>query len=349
MKQLIKISMLISSLCLLFGCVTMASTEDSTLQGSSFYKQVQHPENQITNGEALNLMMKPGQKQQVTVKINNLKDEEIVVESRITGARTNGNGGLEYSPNKLEEASTMKYDLPDLVSIPTETVVPASGSADLVLDISMPETEYDGIVTGGIQLVEKGQVVETTDEKGATIANKIAYVFGVTLQMNEKEVTPDFDMPSVKAGLQNYRNAIFINIENTKSMIGKELTLNAEITNKGKADVLYEKKKTDISMAPNSLMAFPISLDGERMKAGDYTAHVTLKGYDKEWSWEEDFTITKEEADKFNQQDPYLVQERGLDWKLIAIIVGSVVLFVIAIVIILKVTKKNSKKTHQKK
>lgn len=349
MKQIIRIGIIISSLYLLFGFFIIVDAAESTLQGSTFYKEVQHPENQITNGEALNLLMKPGQKQQVTVKIHNLTDEEITVQSRITGARTNGNGGLEYSPNKLKKSDTMKYDLPDLVKVPEETIVPASGTADLVLDINMPEIEYDGIVTGGIQLMEKGKTVETTDEKGATISNKIAYVFGVTLRMNEKEVIPDFDLTSVEAGLQNYRNVIFVNISNIKSMISKDLVLNAEITNKGKTDVLYEKKKTDVSMAPDSLIAFPVSLDGDRMKAGDYTAHITLSGYDNEWKWEENFTITNEEADKFNQQDPYLVQERGLDWKLIAIIVVSVILLVIIIVIISKTTKKGSKKNKSPK
>lgn len=71
----------------------------------------------------------------------------------------------------------------------------------------------------------------------------------------------------------------------------------------------YIKKKTDISLAPNSKMDFPVTLDGDIMRAGEYTSHVVLKGDDKEWKWDEDFTITDEEADRFNKQDPYLVQE----------------------------------------
>ena len=344
----IKLSVFIGCLFLLVG-MTTSVTATETLSGTGFYKEVEHPDNQITDGEALNLMMKPGQKQQVKVKIHNVTDEKIVVESKIAGARTNGNGGLEYSPTKLKKDKSMKYDLTDLVTIPSSVEVPAKGIADLVLDIAMPSTAYDGIVTGGIQLMEKDRAIETTDENGAVIENKVAYLFGVTLQMTKTEVKPDFDLVSVEAGLQNYRNAIFINLSNTQSMISKDLTLTTEITGKGKTDVLYEKKKMDISMAPHSIMQFPVSLDGDVMKAGDYEAHVVLKGYDQEWKWDKEFTITEEEADKFNQQDPYLVQERGLDWKMIGLIIGGVLLLVIIIMVILKATKKNKKKKSKRK
>ena len=345
MNKLIKISLILSSLFLLFVGVEVSAADE--LGGTSFYKKVQHPENQITDGEALNLMMKPGQKQKVSVEIINTTDKPIVVESRLSGARTNGNGGLEYAPNKFGKDKSMKYDLPDLVKIPSEVKVPANGKANLDIDISMPKTSYDGIVTGGIQLMEKNSQTETTDDQGATIVNKMAFLFGVTLQMSENEVSPDFDLVNVKPGLQNYRNAIFVDIGNKQSMIAKDLTLDVNISKKGKKESLYQKKTTTMSMAPNSLLSYPVTMDGDRMVAGDYTAHVILSGYNQQWEWSKDFTITDEEADKFNQQDPYLVQERGLNWKLVAVIVLSIVLVTLLIVLIIRFTKK-SKKKHKK-
>lgn len=346
-KFFIKINLLLLAIMLVFG-INLIVKADEGLQGTSFSKKVIHPENQLTDGEALNLLMKPGQKQKVSVEITNLSDKEIIVESRISGARTNGNGGLEYGPTKLEKDKSMKYDLPDLVKIPSEVKVPAKGKSDLILEIEAPETAYDGIVTGGIQLIQKGAGVESKDAKGATIENKIAFLFGVTLRMSEEDVAPDFELNNVKAGLQNYRNAIFINISNTKSVIAKNLVINTEITKKGKDEVLYQKKKTDISLAPNSKMDFPVTLDGDIMRAGEYTSHVVLKGDDKEWKWDEDFTITDEEADRFNKQDPYLVQERGLDWKIIGIIVICVVVLATVLVIIFKLVKSKTSKKRKK-
>lgn len=344
MKKIIKFSLIMSLMCLALSLPKQVSAADKEVV-SGFNKKVQHPENQITSGEALNLMMKPGQKQQVNVEIENYGDRETTINVKINGTRTNGSGGLEYGPNKFKKDKTMKYDLPDLVKAPTEIKVPAKSKKNLVLDISMPEASYDGIVTGGVQLMEKNQKgQETTDEKGATIVNKYAFLFGVTLRMTDKEVKPDFKLRGVKAGLANFRNAVFVNISNSESFLAKDMTLNAEVTEKGKSEVLYQKKQTDVSMAPNSLMSFPVSLEGDRMVPGDFTANIILKGYDKEWKWKKDFTITKEEADKFNNQDPYLVQERGLNWKIIALIVGGVLALVIIVVVILKLTKKKPSK-----
>lgn len=43
------------------------SAEETNKTG--FTKRVIHPDNQLTDGEALNLLMKPGQKQKVTVEL----------------------------------------------------------------------------------------------------------------------------------------------------------------------------------------------------------------------------------------------------------------------------------------
>lgn len=312
-------------------------------------KRVQHPENQISSGEALNLMMKPGQKQKINVEVENFSNKETIVLVDVNSTRTNGSGGLEYGPNKFKKDKTMKYSLTDVMKAPSELKVPAKSTAILTLDISMPETTFDGIILGGVRLMEKDQNGTTKDSNGGMIVNKLAYLFGVTLRMTDKKVSPNFELRKVKAGLSNYTNAIFVDIGNTQSFLAENMTLNVEITEKGKSDVLYQKKGTDISIAPNSLMSYAVSMDGDRMKKGDYTANIVLKGYDKEWKWKKNFVITDEEADKFNQQDPYLVQERGLNWKLVGLIVGGVLLFVIIIVVILKVTKKKPSKKGSKK
>lgn len=326
---------------LLFVSLFMFTTNSFAATG--FSKKVIHPDNQIGDGEALNLLMKPGQKQKVDVEIENYGDKETIILVSLSGARTNGSGVIEYSKSDFKKDKTMQYDLSDLVKVPNEIKVPAKGKAMLTLDISMPETEFDGIVTGGVQLMEKNQ--ETSkDTSSATINNKMAFLFGVTLFNNQKEIQPDFALRKAYGGQENYRNAILVDIANTQPKIAKAMVLNVDVTSKGKTDVLYTRKKTDIYMAPNTLMTFPVSLNGELMNAGDYTAHVVLKGYGKEWKWDEDFTITDEQADKFNQSDVYVVQERGLDIKLIVMIVGGVILAVVIIFVIFRVVKGSKKR-----
>lgn len=331
-------------------CVFFIVNSFTVFAATGFSKKVIHPENQVGEGEALNLLMKPGQKQQVEVEIENYGDKETTILVSLSGARTNGSGVIEYSKSDFKKDKTMEYDLSDVVKVPEEVKVPAKGKAMLVLDISMPDVEFDGIITGGIQLMEKGQE-ENKEKSAAAINNKMAFLFGVTLFNNQKEVQPDFTLRKAYAGQENYRNAMLVDIANTQPMIANLRTLNVDITNKGKKDVLYTRKKTDISMAPNTLMTFPISLNGELMQAGEYTAHVVLKGYGKEWKWDQDFTVTDEQADKFNQSDVYVVQERGINIKLVITIVVSVLVVIIVIYMIYRyITKKKvSKKTSKKR
>lgn len=112
------------------------------------------------------------------------------------------------------------------------------------------------------------------------------------------------------------------------------------------ADVLYEKKKAGMRMAPNSQMLFPISLEGKKMLPGVYRGQIVATAGEQKWEWEEKFEITDEEADKYNQLDVSLVQEKSLNWLVIILIVGVIVgLSLLAYFIV----KKISQDANQKK
>lgn len=296
-------------------------TKEALVEKVGFTYKIEHPENQLGDGGALNLKMTRKQFQEVTVVINNLGSAELTLLLSINGARTNPNGGLEYGPSLFKKDQSMQVDLPELIKIPQELTIPANSTANLILGIQMPEIAFGGIVTGGIQMIEKDQ--EEEESQGTTIVNKIAYLFGVTLQMLDEEVKPELQLNKAYPGQANYRNSIFLDIANIEPMILRGLMLEAKITKKDKKDLLFESKKNNMEMAPNTIMSYPISLSGEAMSAGNYTAHVTAKAQGKEWKWQNNFTITTEQADKFNQEDVSLVQDRGLNWQLIVLIFGG--------------------------
>ncbi len=169
---------------------------------------------------------------------------------------------------------------------------------------------------------------------------------------NETDITvePDLKMNKVSAGLANYRNSIFVNFSNIKAAYLEDMTVDVQIMPEKKDEVLYDSKKAGMRMAPNSMIDFPIEMNGEKMVPGNYRAHVLVTAGDKRWEWDEKFTITDEEADKFNGQDVGLVQERGIDWRLIiGIAVGLLVVVVVIFVIVHQVQKNNLKKKRKQK
>lgn len=317
-KSLILLILLLVSIVL--SPTVFAVDESSIVNEVGYIYEIQFPENQIEESGALKLKMTPGQTQTIPVKIRNLGSEELVLELSLNGARTNGGGGLEYGPSKFNKDSSMKFDLPDLAKIPEEITVAAKDEGFFDIKIEMPEIPFDGIVTGGVQLQSKNQ--PGAEGETTTIVNKIAYLFGMTLQMTEKALEPKLELKKVYPELENYRNAIFLDVSNLQAMKIDGVTLDVEIMKQGSKDVSYSSKKNNMEMAPNTLMSYPVSLGGAPMEAGNYTAHVLASAQGGEWEWDKDFTITKEQADQFNQEDVNLVQEKGIEWKWIALIVG---------------------------
>lgn len=116
---------------------------------------------------------------------------------------------------------------------------------------------------------------------------------------------------------------------------------------KGSDAVLYDTKRADMRMAPNSMIDFPLVMNGEQMEAGDYKAHIKVMSGEQKWELDKEFKITKEDADKYNSQDVSLIQENGIDWKLIVLTAG--LLFVVFLMIFFCIRYFNKKKARRKR
>ncbi|MBP1047586.1 DUF916 and DUF3324 domain-containing protein [Enterococcus sp. BWM-S5] len=324
------------------------ATSQAAEEASGFTYQVIFPENQISENGYYDLRMTPGQQQTVEILLKNHGKEELTVDVTLSGARTNPNGVVEYGPTKLEADESMKYEFTDIVKGP-ESVTLAPGAEEAVrLDITMPEASFDGIILGGIQLQRQSDETEAEENQGMMIVNEYAYVVGMVLSENDTEIAPEMSFIKAYASQPNYRNSIVIDLGNVTATPLKGVTVEAQIMGETSDTVLYDAKKLNMNMAPNTVLNFPVSMGSDAMKAGKYRAHVVATMGDKKWEWTEPFEITKEQADKFNREAVGLVQEQGLDWQLIAMIVGGVVAVVVVIFLIIHFTGKSKKKKGKK-
>lgn len=320
---------------------TSESTTGNTAP-TGFEYQVVRPENQISDSGYFDLKMTPGQKQTLHVKIKNTGDSPITLNIELNGTKTNSNGVVEWGPSAVEKDASLKYDFVDIAKAPTEITVKPKSEEDIPIELTMPDASYDGVIAGGIRLMSKDQ---EQPDSNATIINRYANLIGVLLKETEKKLQPELTFNKVYAGLSNYRGSVFVNYSNTNAVFLSDMSVEAQIMGKDSDEVLYDKKQSGMAMAPNSQITIPVSMEGDEMKPGDYRAHVLVTVGKEKWEWTEAFTITKEEADKFNQEDVGVIQERGIDWKLIAMIVGGgVVLALILFVGIRQVNKKKQAK-----
>ena len=326
-------------LLLLVTSIVLADEKPENVVGFNY--QIEYPANQVgeENGY-FDLEAEPGTEQTVNLRLNNGGSEKVVVTISVNGTKTNSNGVLEYGPTDIKNDTSLKFPFEKIVSAPKEVEIPANDSKVVPIDIKMPETSFDGMILGGIHMKKK-EKEEKVEAQGATIRNTYSYIVAMKLQNHQDPVKPEIKFNHATGSQRNYRNSVVINFSNvTSSLIKDKMDVESQISKKGSEEVLYERKQKGMSMAPNTQMDFYVSMGGEKMQPGDYVARTLVTIDDQKWEEKLAFHISKEEADKYNKRDVGLVQERGLDWKLVALIVGGFLALVIGIFAVVKFIQK---------
>lgn len=338
--------------CFLFGFSYGQQTyADEVKTPPKFNYQVKFPENQMKKDVGYyHLKMESGQQQKVVIEFTNLGEEKTAFDISLNSAKTNSNGVIEYGETNIKNDDSLKFDFKEIVTAPKKIELKAGETKDLTIDISMPETSFDGIISGGIQIIQEGQN-DVEEQNGSMVLNEYAYVIGMILQENEVKVTPKLALNSVIPGQSNYKNTLYVNYSNVEAEYVRNMTTEVQITQKNKSAVLFEKKQTNMKMAPNSFIAFPVDMAGEKMVAGDYTATIEVTADENiHEKWTIDFSITKEEADKFNERDVHLTQDTSINWQVI--VLGVVIFFIILLLILWLISKikktKVGKSSHKK-
>lgn len=337
----LSIIMLFLLVCFIPG-IKGEAADDEAVNVVGFNYKLEYPDNQIGQEKGFfDLLIPPGSEQVVTIVLSNPGKEKIAVDVSLNGAKTNPNGVVEYGTTDIENDASLQFPFEGIVSGP-ESVELASGEIkNLELKVKAPETSFDGLILGGIQLKKANQNEGAGKSAGATVRNEYVYVVGMVLRNKEVDVLPEIQLNKASGSQRNYRNSVMVNLSNTTgSLVKNNMSIETQIMKKGSKEVLFERKQTGMSIAPHSQMDFFVSMNGERMVEGDYTAKVLVTINDKKWEETLNFVITKEEADKYNKRDVGLVQDRGLDWKLVAYIVGGVLLVVIITFVVVKQVMK---------
>lgn len=324
--------------------VAETTDSESTFGGFSYNNIL--PENQRDTGVSyFDLRMVPGQQQVVQIELINYASAPRTMLVDLNGAKSTSTGVIEYANPDIANDPSLQYDFADIVTGPESIVMPANGTVMLELNIQMPESSFDGMIAGGIQL--RFEPDEDSASAGI-INNEYAYVIGMTLTETDTVVSPELALNSVAPGLSVGQNAILVNLSNIEAAFLNDLIMDVQITPANADQVLYDTKVSGMRMAPNSFMEFPVSMNGEAMEAGDYRAIIVATAGDRTWRWEENFTITSAEADQFNQADASLSTEAGINWVLVLLIAGGIIIVGLVIFVIVRTVRQNKKNGRNK-
>lgn len=299
-----------------------------------------NPETGEAQSSYYDLMVEPNQKIQLTVEIVNSSSAEKTIQVEANNATTNDNGISSYV-KKEERDDSLHVAFEDFAQVKEEQVtVPANGTANAVIDLTIPEAAFAGEILGGLRFTEVKPEADK-DEPKAAITNNIAYTIGVLLRESEETVAPEMAMKGVVTEQRNYRNYISANLQNKAPCMIKELTAHAQVFEKGTEELRYEASNDAMRMAPNSNFNFGISLEDQKFVPGDYTMKVTGTADGTPFEFSQDFTISAEEAKEYNKNAVFAQEEdETIAWWVYAL--GVVSLMVIGLLLFLLIKKRRN-------
>ncbi|MFQ9320842.1 MAG: DUF916 and DUF3324 domain-containing protein [Enterococcus durans] len=303
------------------------------------------PENQINQEHTyFDLIVEPDQKQTVKVHMRNDTNQDIFVVPHIEAATTNINGVVEYGESNSKLDKTAPYNIADLVKAKEKEVkIPANNSYDLEIEIKMPKEKFEGVLAGGITLQEKDEPQKENKSKkqqGLAIENKYAYVVAIILQENLEELTQTLTLDKVVPSQVNARNTINATLKNREATYINQLSVETKITKKGDKSILYSSEKEGMQMAPNTSFAYPIFLDGKKLKPGKYTLDMKVKSAKQGWEFTKEFEVEPEVAKRLNASDVTIEKDNYL-WLYSTVTIVIVILLVSYLLIKNKKNKKN--------
>lgn len=281
-----------------------------------FSVQTVLPENQFDKEHSyFDLLMEPSQKQQVEVEVWNLSDAKIQVSAEVHSAITNELGVVEYNQEEEKKDDTLPYQMSELVSCDDVITLDPGEKKPYTFTIQMPEKSFKGVLAGGITFaLKEDSKKKEKKEDGFAIDNNYAYVIGMVLRENKRELKPELVLNEIAYHDEKGKEAIGINIQNIKSEFVEEMDVEARIVRKGTTGTLHEVIIEDMKIAPNSNFDFSIDLEGKPLNDGEFTLHMEAISARQDWVWEKDFNITAHKIEA--KQERLYAKKRIWPWVL---------------------------------
>jgi hypothetical protein len=304
------------------------------------------PVNQRENTNSFfDLLVSPGQEQELFLTVNNSTDADIVVSVEALTATTTLYGDINYS-SRGESDATLLYSLEDLVRIPEENItVPANSSASVPIFLTSPPEAFEGIILGSFLTVR--HITDEERELAGAIVNQYAFSTPVRLMNSEEalQVPADFLLGEVAAELVHNRASIVANVINPQPKLIRNAVASAHIFPAGSTTPVFELELENVDFAPNSIFQFSIIDEaGTGVRSGDYTARITIAYQGETWVLEQSFTITEESAAAINElavnQGDDVEADSSLNLLLIAAIAAGSLLLLTVVIIVVVVNRK---------
>ncbi|EGO5243391.1 DUF916 and DUF3324 domain-containing protein [Enterococcus faecalis] len=326
------------ALVLIFIFISIGFSQVVSADSNNFSVTPVLPENQaLDNPSYFDLTVTPNQKQILQIKIKNNSDESVKYKVYVNTATTNQNGIIDYSMSDFEKDESMKLSVEDCVKLSEPQIeVPAESEKEVSIELSIPETPFEGVALGGITIEP---IVEETQGVSSIFTRTLA----IQLRESDEEVFPQLESGNVLISQENLRNNIQFELRNITPTVISGVNAEITVTKKGAKEPVFEQQKEKLNFAPNSKFSL-LSQWNDQFKSGEYVYKISLiDGKGNTWDFHKEFEVKAKEAKKLNETsvDKKKISIKDKDY-LVYIEIAVIVVIALVIWMILKKIKVNS-------
>lgn len=281
------------------------------------------------------LTVTPNQKQTIKIKIKNNSNEDVKYNLYVNTATTNQNGIIDYSIINFEKDESLKISVKDCLTLKEQHIdVPANSEKETSLELSIPETPFEGIALGGIT------VEPNIEKESSSINNVFTRTLAIQLTETPKEITPKLEGGEVSVSQENLRNNVKFELRNSTPIIISKVKADIEITKKRSKNPILKQTKDQLSFAPNSKFNLMTEWN-KQFDPGEYTYRINLTdGEGTKWSFSKNFEVKEEIAQKFNETSVDEKKNLIKSYLMYILILLTLIVIGLVILIVLKSLKK---------
>lgn len=251
----------------------------------------------------------PGQTVDLQLLVVNKSSDTRQFKFQVVTAYTNNKGTLAFDKTKVTDPS-LKYPVRNYAT-PKDAVfkVPGNKTATLTFKVTVPKAKYNGMIMGGVTVSPyKEKAKGTVSSNGTLIKNRFSYSIPIQIQQKGAE-TEDakYSIRTVRPALVLTTNGshqgVNANVHNSTNSYTGSLKATAVVTKKGDKNFKIKQDYSSQNIAPTTNYNLGISWGKRSFQSGEYHLKVTYKtaGGLKSWVLNKDFSITNDQAAKYNK------------------------------------------------
>ena len=316
LSRAVKVLLTIVVFLTTFGSVSYAEEQGIGFEVSPIFSS-----NQIDKDKGyFYVQTEPGKKQTLDIALFSTSDEDKEIEIIIENAISGNSGSIDYSSDLEMIHESLVNPVTEIVKSRNEVVnLKAREEVVVTLDLTPPDTHYDGIKMGRIKIREK------QDESKKGITQVFQYGLGVIASENGLAYSDGaiLELGEVRANISNGSRVIEAEIFNPEPKTIENLKVVSYVTKKGSNEKLKERSIENFAFAPNSKVNYLIPWGLREFESGEYTFHFEAKNDYESFNLVKDFTIRGNDAKRLNSETAFSVSTPTL-FKIIIIAMNTI-------------------------